>query len=1126
MPLFTKSGSVTTSGSTTSVTGVGFLPVALQLWITVPGNGIAHTAAVWATNATISRYAWSEDNAGTTNTGSALATGSVQLVSTTGTLGTTGTITANNDGFTIRWGTTPSPAVTIQWLAIGGSDVKSHAVTGLVRNDLRNKRLTIAGVPFAPHMAMMLPADATGGNVGIGVAAGVSGSQQWVAATYAKNNAGTSDTQSAFFYGDGASSTKASVAWLKSDLSVIRGVTAFTLTGATVTFNALPSTNGVYSFAALFLSIPTGAAEAGTFTKGSGTNWTWTQNRVSLRPRAMMLATTRLAPGSVAVVPSEVGNGFSFGAGVATAADQWAVTYVDGNNLGTSDSTGAVSSTAILRMGKYATTGVTYPNVGTGTITTTSNSVVFNPNSEATNDLVGYLVLSYSDPYPVVITPKYQIRASATVGKPSLTSLPTAYLSNLGTEAEVVATVEDASLGATYFLGSPNFPARASATVTAQGTGVGFPITIGAGEAEATGTATATAGILGTQMPVAGSATGMATATGDLALNPRMASEVVARASVAGVFAYRFPTIAPAGVFDIIGTVNVALNPDYAIAGYWAVSSGTITTTTDSWHGTTAANVSLPASATLTLPSIGGLGLQGGNQWYGSVWVKNLPANMQCQLQANYSDGSHHHSSWHSLTASTGWARVGHNVTTSGGKVITTVTLTLKNNGGSTATFKADGLQIEEYPLPTPWVSGSLGAPAGVWLGASDVSPSYRPTLPMALRTYGTGGAIRVSGKLYRATWDNRWLDDLSPWVVDGSVSYSRTADVAWAFDCRILGDGWEQLTPYLDWVAPVLTVEYPDGTSQTAQLGLYLVMDSPERHNEFGYIVDLVANDPCHLLRMQGFTGTVYVAANTNRGAFVRSVLDSAVLTGGDNSGIRKRYVIPDIGKTFRHKREWAKETNKLELVNEVLWTSGYSTLFSTSAGMLTTRKRAEDRLRDRAPLRIYAANGSAVGSSDIVGGIATEPIRDDLENEVVILSDGVDSNRVHVRGKITGGDRNSRKAGVENNRRKTRKIKHRLIEDDATAGEVAEVLLEELGLRNERVTMTVIPEPELIAAMPWETVGLAVYNAAGNPVATGQYLVDGFSVGFTPTTALTKLTLARIDGLDATITVNTAEV
>lgn len=1121
MPLFVEAGTITTSGTSTSVTGVGFRPTALQLWITVPGNGIAHSAVVWAqSSGAITRYAWSQDNLSTTNTGSATVTGTIRLVSQSGTLGPTGTIGTTSDGFTITWSSTPSPAVSIGWLAIGGT-AQAFTTLSLVRNDHRNNRLSIGNVPFTPQIAMMFPADAGGGNLGFGVAAGASGSQQWALATFSKDASGTADTQTAFFYGSGLSATRASVAWLRSDLTVIRGDTEFAADGATVTFNRLPSNNGVYSFATLFIAASDAASEAGYFTKGSGTNWTWAQTKYAALPRGLVVGTSRLS----STTPSVAGAGFLVGMGAASENAQWNATFVDANAASVSDSSANLASGNILRMPTYTSGTVTYPNIGTSTLSGNQNKIVFNPNTEATNDLVGYLLFLYNDPYPLVITPKYQLRAVATVTPANLSSNPTASLSNSTTPANATVTVSPASLQVGYFLGSPTYPAYATAVVTATAVGIGYDVSIGEAIAEAS--VTATAGILGTQILIGGSATGVATASGALALNPRIAATIQASARAVGVFAYRFPAIATAGTFEIPGTINVARNPDYVIDGFWSVSAGgTIAGTSDSWNGTQAATVTIPADGTVTLPSIAGLGINGGNQWYGSVYAKNLPANMELRLTAYYSDGSHHHSSWHNLTATSIWNRIGHNVTTSGGKVLTSLELAIHNDGATSATFKLDGLQIEERNSPSPFCSGNLGAPAGVWLGGANVSPSYRATLPMALRTYGTGGAIRVSGKLYRATWDNRWLDDLSPWVVDGSVSYNREADIAWELGCRMLGDGWEQLTPYLDWVAPVLSVEYPDGTTQTAQLGLYLVMDSPENHNEWGYTVDLVANDPCYLLRIQGFAGKLLVPANTNKTSLVRQVLDSAVLTGGDNSGIPKRYVIPHTDKTFKHKREWPKETNKLELVNEVLWSAGFSHLFSTSAGMLTTRKRSEDRLRDRQPLRMYAANGSTSGVSDVVGSIATEAIRDDLENEIVILSDGVDSDRIQVRGRITGGDRNSRKAGTENNRRRTRKIKSRLVEDDVTAGELAKVLLEEFGLRNNVVKMAVIPEPELLAAMPWETVGLAIYNAGGTPVATGQYLIDGFTVGFTPNTATAKLDLARIDGLDAEITVNVAEV
>ena len=139
---------------------------------------------------------------------------------------------------------------------------------------------------------------------------------------------------------------------------------------------------------------------------------------------------------------------------------------------------------------------------------------------------------------------------------------------------------------------------------------------------------------------------------------------------------------------------------------------------------------------------------------------------------------------------------------------------------------------------------------------------------------------LTVETKFYRATFDNKHLEDITWAFLSAGVSCDTGRDETWALDADLTPEGWAYLDPYLDWIAPVVTVRWPDGTKREGQLGLYLVIDSPETHGETYGSVSLDARDPLYLLGVQAFDTKFWVSGNRTRLQAVRQILDGAVLT------------------------------------------------------------------------------------------------------------------------------------------------------------------------------------------------------------------------------------------------------
>lgn len=383
---------------------------------------------------------------------------------------------------------------------------------------------------------------------------------------------------------------------------------------------------------------------------------------------------------------------------------------------------------------------------------------------------------------------------------------------------------------------------------------------------------------------------------------------------------------------------------------------------------------------------------------------------------------------------------------------------------------------------------------------------------------------ITVEAKMYRATYDNVFIEDISDGVVSASVTADAGRDTTWTLDATLTIDGWNRLTPYVDWVAPVLRVSYPDGSIREGQLGLYLVMDSTETHNEISATVALDARDPLYLLSIQAFTDSVVIDENADRIDAVRSILRGSVLL--ESATGRPRYNLPNSNQKFERKREFPKKTNRLELVNDILFGTGYYPLWSTATGILTSGPRGKSRLKRRTPVRAFVANVpdsvnpygllAPIGgvASDIVGTVTTVPRSADMTNEILIINDDPHGNGVHVGVTLDSRDNKRSPRKKNESQRKRRKEYAATVDANSPATEIGKALLDELSTRNSVITFTAIPDPQ--TDFMRQVIDVYIYNASGTAIAADKYAVHSVTYGFTPSTALMQIECGLVQDID----------
>lgn len=393
--------------------------------------------------------------------------------------------------------------------------------------------------------------------------------------------------------------------------------------------------------------------------------------------------------------------------------------------------------------------------------------------------------------------------------------------------------------------------------------------------------------------------------------------------------------------------------------------------------------------------------------------------------------------------------------------------------------------------------------------------------------------------RFYRATHDNVHLEDVTWAFLSARVSADAGRDETWTLDAELTIEGWEYFDPYLDWVAPVLTVWYPDGTVRRGQLGLYLVLDSDEDRSETYGTVTLEARDPLYLLGIQAFEEHVYAPAGKGKLRTIREILDGAVLTEG--SGGKPRYVIHGNEKDFRREAEWPRNTLRLDLCNEIAEGAGILPLWTTQRGVVLSRDRGTGKLKDRQVARTFLANvpdDVEIGAratrrheafGHVVGPIRTTPKSRDMTNEVVIVgevpwdpprekrhrADHPDNTRSDRRERRK--ERRREQEQIQNRRRRHRRWVHRhpLLDDDATAKQVARALLDELSTQNTIVRFSSMPDPQ--PEYVREVVALGIWDAHKRRIAFGKYAVHSVIWDLTNTSAVMTIEAGKVQNADS---------
>lgn len=580
------------------------------------------------------------------------------------------------------------------------------------------------------------------------------------------------------------------------------------------------------------------------------------------------------------------------------------------------------------------------------------------------------------------------------------------------------------------------------------------------------------------------------------------------------------------GPDDIPGTVNLFRTPSFEgvelpTSDVDAIGAASVALSSAApWHGTSHLRVSLGTGSDrgVSLNSLRGLPYTA--RPYGFLAQFRARAsgalNAVAMSTVHYTDSTSDDGNPVAVALTTAYAPVYVPVVVSDpAKQVDYIATTLVAALATGQTIDIDGVQqeLDRGYGHTAWAIGTFGEPYHRWWAGAHLSITVRDGIPLSTQVVAESGRYEIRAQLFRADANNHHIECLSKYVINGAVTMDTERDVSWTFECEMTKEGYRKLRPFVDWLAPVMTVTKPDGSVSEGQLGHFVVFPSPREVDEFDERVMIDARSPETLLKMQGTKGYMFIREGAQLDHAMRVILRECHL-GEDPFG-KPRFDIPNTRRDAGRDMTWDKKEDALQILNDVAKKAHFHPIFATKTGVLKTIDRRDRRLKHQTPVRVWEANVPGKPHdkpSEVVGVVKLTP---DLgkwdDNKIVVVSVNPRKGKIRAVRYITDPDNpvNPAKRGRIKERRVTMDV-HR--NEDAYA--LAQTIAEEIGTQLETVELSVIPDPA--TEFTRETVYLAIFNTSEEPVAVGHFAVHSVTWGWTTEEFLQTMRLGFIQSTE----------
>lgn len=540
----------------------------------------------------------------------------------------------------------------------------------------------------------------------------------------------------------------------------------------------------------------------------------------------------------------------------------------------------------------------------------------------------------------------------------------------------------------------------------------------------------------------------------------------------------------------LAGATNYVLNPSF-VSGftYWVAANGALTyDATQYWAGTTSGKLATTAAnAYVRTPNSSAdpnrLLLPAGANWAAAFRICGAAGKLACVEIVYYSAAGASLGTYTGATKAVTAAGSGWTLVKSEGEVAPASCAFVEfrckiTNSASGESYYIDGADFRQSETINTYVDGTQGAAYG-WTGTPHQSTSYRLAQTIS-SPVGDGGYISIVPKMFRADRWNNLSDEITQYVLSGTVEMQSSRDIKMAFTGTTNDPTF--LARYSDYFAPFLTITLADGTTYSEQLGLFSIPPMAENITQVSRVGTFTGYDLTWNLSQSTFSGAYSVAAG--------SVYTSKIVEIIEGEGFT-RHAIPVSTKTLATAITWKQDDSKLKIINDLLTAIGYYPLFVTRQGVF--QSFAIQDLSTVEPA-ITLASGDY---STLVGAIKRTPTSDPPYNFVKVWKDDSQNAANSIYYEQENSSLTSPTSTVNLKRRITLAINDTNLESLAVAKTRAAQALQNAASLYTSYEVQTLPDPRRSVYEVYDT-DIAMND--GTLILSGKVRVDSWKLGFTP--------------------------
>jgi hypothetical protein len=350
---------------------------------------------------------------------------------------------------------------------------------------------------------------------------------------------------------------------------------------------------------------------------------------------------------------------------------------------------------------------------------------------------------------------------------------------------------------------------------------------------------------------------------------------------------------------------------------------------------------------------------------------------------------------------------------------------------------------------------------------------------------------VQVVPRLYLSNLNNDIGQEITEYVADGSITFDAGRLIPMSVKLNL--HDTSLIRPFLDYVAPFVTLRYDNGEEVTSQMGLFNTMPPTKTYTESQHIAQISGNDVTWRLSMDVFDTGYSVAAGTNIVTALTTILTAAGIT---------RVNIAATTLTAPVAFSWKAGTPKIAVVNDLLASIGYYPIYAAKDGTLTSQPYISANDLNVATTFDTTSDANPVR---IIRQVQMDPQFDKIVNKVTVLRQGPNQSVISVTRRNTS--RNSPTSIPNLGVTIAKVINDSKVVDHASARALAIRTLEEGSYIYERWKITTTADVE---RNPYETYHAKIVDANDNVLTDNKYLCTEWTFNFKGTM---EHTLGRVD-------------